>query len=317
MRRPIPLRAVQNAGPALCLLPSGYEVIVPADIGSRLSAQQRKAILSHELAHYEHGDLWKLLAARLLALPHWFNPLAWWAVRNYDECTEWLCDRAASGGGPATLDYAHALLELGSLRLSPASCLGAARGGRLFHRIRRLVSGETLEDSKMKKAILLVSVVGLLLMGSVRVELVAKEPVASTSAMAPVASAPSSDKTEAAPESTTPAAKPSQSPPTTPSESPPALLTAFGKVVDPAGKPVTGASVYLCQWSTSRIRRDASKPKPQDVLAQCQTDAQGKFRFQDVVAELYWGYQQLKQQPWDVVVIMPGSAIAWQHLTAP
>ena len=39
VRRPIPLRAVRNAGPALCLLPSGYEVIVPADIGSRLSPQ--------------------------------------------------------------------------------------------------------------------------------------------------------------------------------------------------------------------------------------------------------------------------------------
>ncbi len=39
---------------------------------------------------------------------HWFNPLAWWCVRNYDECTEWLCDNAAlAAGSPAANTREH------------------------------------------------------------------------------------------------------------------------------------------------------------------------------------------------------------------
>ncbi len=177
IRRPIPLRVTADAGPALCLLPSGYEVLVPADVWRGLSVEQRGAILRHELAHYERGDLWKSLSVRLMALPHWFNPFVWWAVRNFEECTEWLCDDAAADTESLSVfDYTRALLRLGALRAPRTASLNGARGGRLFHRIRRLVAGRPPEDSRMKKTFVIVVALGLLLTGTMRIQLVAKEP---------------------------------------------------------------------------------------------------------------------------------------------
>ena len=42
VRRPIPLRVLRDVGPALCLLPSGYQLVVPAGIAARLSSRQRR-----------------------------------------------------------------------------------------------------------------------------------------------------------------------------------------------------------------------------------------------------------------------------------
>ena len=92
VRRPIPLRVTTFCGPALCRLPSGYELLIPSRFWNELSPTGRLAILEHELAHYQRGDGLKSLAVRLLALPQWFNPLAWMAVRRFDECAEWACD---------------------------------------------------------------------------------------------------------------------------------------------------------------------------------------------------------------------------------
>jgi beta-lactamase regulating signal transducer with metallopeptidase domain/peroxiredoxin/outer membrane lipoprotein-sorting protein len=184
-RRPIPLRVSYDVGPALIWRPSGYQVVVPEAAWEKLTPKQRQLILCHELAHYEQGDLWRLLAVRLLALPHWFNPLSWWAVRKFEECTEWLCDGAAANAaaGASTIEYARALIQLGSSRFPQTSGVGAAQGSRLFHRIQRLISSPFTEDSRMKKFVVVSLAFGLLLMGSVRIHLVAKEPSA-TGAMA-------------------------------------------------------------------------------------------------------------------------------------
>ena len=84
---------------------------------------------------------------------------------------------------------------------------GAAHGSRLFHRIQRLVSGPFTEDSKMKKVVLVSMALGLLLVGGVRVHLVAKEPSASEAAanQKPGAAKPQAHAEQAKP----PAEKPS------------------------------------------------------------------------------------------------------------
>ncbi|HEV3138622.1 MAG TPA: M56 family metallopeptidase, partial [Pirellulales bacterium] len=78
-RRTIPVRVTADLGPMLCRLPRGYELLVPADLWRELEIGQRGAILRHELAHFRRGDVWKSLVVRMLALPHWFNPVSWWA----------------------------------------------------------------------------------------------------------------------------------------------------------------------------------------------------------------------------------------------
>jgi len=177
VNRRIPFRVSRDVGPALIRLPSGYQVVVPETAWKRLTSRQRQLILCHELAHYEHGDLWRSLAVRLLALPHWFNPLSWWVVRKFEECTEWLCDYTATiaaASGASALEYARALMQLGSSPILQASWVGAAQGSRLFQRIQRLISNPFSEDSRVKKAVLVSMALGLLLVGGVRIHLVAK-----------------------------------------------------------------------------------------------------------------------------------------------
>ena len=178
IRRAIPMRVTVRTGPVLCRLPRGYQLLVPAALWERLDPAGRLSILRHELAHLERGDVWKSLCVRLLALPHWFNPLAWWAVRRFDEAAEWACDQAVCGASRnARPEYAKALVLLGE-SAAPVLFRPAARGRRLSQRIRRLLDSDPKEDSLMKKLLVLGAALGLALVCLVRFDLVAKEPAA-------------------------------------------------------------------------------------------------------------------------------------------
>jgi len=159
----------------LCRLPRGYELLVPGELWRELDADQRAAILRHELAHYLRGDVWKSLAVRVLALPHWFNPASWLAVRRFEEAAEWACDRAATGDAPATA-YAKALMRLGEVAGGRALYGPAAHGRTLAARIRRLISSKHQEDSAVKKTLLIVMGLCLVALPLVRLQLIAKEP---------------------------------------------------------------------------------------------------------------------------------------------
>lgn len=174
VKRPIPLRVTQQLGPLLCRLPRGYELLVPEALWHELGPIERRAILRHELAHWVRSDLWKSLAVRLLALPHWFNPVSWWAVRSFDEAAEWACDRAATEGEPAA--YAKVLMRVGELAAPRVRYGTALRGRALAARIRRLVTGEPKEDRTMKQFLLATALMGVVLAALVRVQLVAQEP---------------------------------------------------------------------------------------------------------------------------------------------
>ncbi len=181
VRRQIPLSMTDDLGPLLCRLPRGYELVVSEPLWRELDAQERRAILRHELAHYRRGDVWSSLAARFLALPHWFNPASWWAVSRFDEAAEWACDRAAVSQGETT-EYAKVLMRLGQVVGHDRVYGSAARGRSLARRIRRVLTAPATADSTLKKASLVL--VGLMLAAAsvVQLELVAKQQTDDSSA---------------------------------------------------------------------------------------------------------------------------------------
>ena len=105
----------------------------------------------------------------------------------------------------------------------------------------------------------------------------------------------------------------------TPTAAPPPL-TAFGTVLDPAGKPVAGATVYLRAWFPPWSAPD--NPNEDDVRATVQTDPQGAFRFENVPAKPVpqWLQETCSDLaapiPCDVVVVARPYGIAWRHLSA-
>jgi len=175
--RPLLLMVTAGDGPLLCRLLSGYAVIVPQSLWEQLNTHQRRLILLHELAHYQRGDVWKSFVVRLFALPHWFNPLAWLAVRRFDEAAEWACDdqvRAQAEGGVTS--FADALLQLGMSAPRPLAHSPAAYGHPLARRIHRILTAAPAPDAWWKRLLLGVALVTAITVNAIRLDFVEAAP---------------------------------------------------------------------------------------------------------------------------------------------
>ena len=173
-------RITRQTGPLVCWIPWVLLVLVPQKLWEQLASGQRLAILRHELAHCERGDLWKNLVVRLLALPQWFNPLVWLAVRRFEEAGEWACDEqvACSEDGAAT-DYARVLVSVADYSTTvPCGAVGLS-GGVLSRRVKRLLHLPNKEVREMRGILVPLLLLGVAAFQVVRIERVeAEEPAA-------------------------------------------------------------------------------------------------------------------------------------------
>lgn len=173
------LHVTHEIGPALCLTPSGYRLLIPCDKWSQLSPEQCQLVMTHELAHLQRGDVWKALCYRLIASLQWFNPLAWLAAHKLAECAEWSCDEQVrtSNDGESTC-YVRALLEFSMPSHGVPSLVPTAAGHSLVRRAERLLTPTFMEDSRMKKAILVLALATLAILNVVAFKRVyRKKPV--------------------------------------------------------------------------------------------------------------------------------------------
>jgi beta-lactamase regulating signal transducer with metallopeptidase domain len=175
VRTRIPLVITENLGPMLCLLPRGHVVLVPEAFWRQSKPEERLAILRHELSHYERGDIWKQWVMYLLALPHWFNPGAWWALRTFKESAEWSCDEAAAQAPRGGVVFVRALCRLVDAHVPAAVAGYCAHAHPLLLRVRRLLRPEGRSDSRWRCLAFATTLVVLCLLHLVRIDLVAQE----------------------------------------------------------------------------------------------------------------------------------------------
>lgn len=112
---PVPVVEVPHlASPALhgTLRP---RILLPAD--ARLGDRDLFHAFCHELAHVRRRDALTRLFARLVAAVHWFDPVAWWALRRLDEECELAADALvlAQLAGPERRGYGRTLLAAATL----------------------------------------------------------------------------------------------------------------------------------------------------------------------------------------------------------
>jgi beta-lactamase regulating signal transducer with metallopeptidase domain len=88
---------------ARILLPQAAESWTTADT-------EVEAILRHEIAHVVRRDNLMNLAASIVAILHWFDPLAWLALTRLRREAELACDDAVLRGGVRPSAYARILL---------------------------------------------------------------------------------------------------------------------------------------------------------------------------------------------------------------
>jgi beta-lactamase regulating signal transducer with metallopeptidase domain len=127
-------------------------VLLPEDC-NRWTAQQRREVLLHELAHVRRRDCHTQLLAQIACLLYWFNPLAWMAARRMRDERETACDDRVLMAGTRPSSYAGHLLDIAKRMRSAEHCpsvaVAMARRSGMFNRLdalldprpRRLVLG--------------------------------------------------------------------------------------------------------------------------------------------------------------------------------
>jgi beta-lactamase regulating signal transducer with metallopeptidase domain/5-hydroxyisourate hydrolase-like protein (transthyretin family) len=127
------------------------KIVLPESVVTQSSTRRLCHVLAHELAHLVRGDLWTnwlLLAARIL---HWFNPVAWWTVREMQAEREAACDDLAFAalGEADRSAYAATMVELAA-SLAPSALAPGLIGlfastCRLKARVERLLRSPSVK----------------------------------------------------------------------------------------------------------------------------------------------------------------------------
>lgn len=116
-------------------------VLLPTEAAQKLSRNELRFTLLHELAHLKRRDLYFNWAVLVLQIVHWFNPVVWYAFRNLRQDQELACDaHVLSTLRPSEyLEYGAALISF--LEKCSSSCsLTAAKLVSSKARIRQRVS---------------------------------------------------------------------------------------------------------------------------------------------------------------------------------
>jgi beta-lactamase regulating signal transducer with metallopeptidase domain len=127
--------------PMIWAIGAAPRLLFPAGLLDRLDAEQRAALLLHELAHVRRRDHWVRFVELLVVALYWWHPVVWWARRELREAEEQCCDAwvvwASGGDGHA---YARALLEAVAFVSRTRCPLPAAASGigHIYHLRRRL-----------------------------------------------------------------------------------------------------------------------------------------------------------------------------------
>ena len=123
-------------------------ILVPDGLSEELAADQRDAVLLHELVHIERRDLLVHALSTLARIVFFFHPVAWWTSRRLEHERELIADReSVRRAGVSARRYGETLLAVARFAAShPADsthqlrgALAMTRGGRaLADRMGRL-----------------------------------------------------------------------------------------------------------------------------------------------------------------------------------
>jgi len=114
-------------------------ILIPAD-ADEWSAERRRDVLLHELAHVKRHDFLTQLVARVACAVYWFHPLVWLAATRLREERERACDDHVLNAGASPSVYATHLLEIArDLRAARATVLASVAMARPAQLATRLL----------------------------------------------------------------------------------------------------------------------------------------------------------------------------------
>jgi beta-lactamase regulating signal transducer with metallopeptidase domain len=213
-------------------------ILLPEDAEDNL-----RETFIHELAHLQRRDgLWNLLRHSATAV-FWIQPLLWLLSKRLEATAEEVCDDYVVEFGADRARYAGHLLELAERRLPPLAPSGVGMislRSLLARRITRILDSTRTLSTQVARWVIAVTLlaglagtllVGLLAVGGGDPEVLGDEPKVEKTSTTDQASLLTTAKT---PESAN-------------------RKTVSGRVVDPDGKPISGARVTAGRFRRGNI----------------------------------------------------------------
>ena len=136
-------------------------IILPVSI-LRLDRAAIDAVIAHEMAHHERGDLRWIMAAEILKAIAWFNPLSHVVARalvaaREDGSDDWAVAKTSND----PFAYAQALLQSARIVAAPQP-LGAAGAHPMGKRLQRLLDARSTREGRLgAAAIALIAIAAL------------------------------------------------------------------------------------------------------------------------------------------------------------
>ncbi|HWF06882.1 MAG TPA: M56 family metallopeptidase [Bryobacteraceae bacterium] len=115
-------------------------LLLPEGIAQRLTPEQLKAVVAHEMSHVWRRDNVANAIHMLAEALFWFHPLVWWIERRLLDEQERACDEEVlrQGGDPQV--YAESILRVCEFYVtSPLICIPGITGADLKMRVREIM----------------------------------------------------------------------------------------------------------------------------------------------------------------------------------
>lgn len=304
MRRPPLLRVSDRAVTPMGVGFGPPAVILPLCLVEAIRDEEVRHVLVHEVAHLARGDQRTVLLQALAGALYWPILTVHGLNRELRRAREEICDNAVLAGC-SPVNYGKTLLRVAEL-LVGARPMRASVGmfdgrGKLEKRISGLIdprrSTATTVGRKPACAAMLLFVCGCAILSATRFAVSAP----------PSGEPPAQSETAAAP-----AKKPVQVTKNRDDADDPALAGRFsGRVVDPDGKPLSHARVFVAaaNWGQAAPPADAG-----NLPIRAETDADGRFAFDapDMTTTAFDGLPT--RRPCIVIAACRGYAPDWTQV---
>lgn len=115
-------------------------LLLPRDITIKLSADELRAVLAHELCHFRYRDNLTAALHMIVSAIFWFHPLVWWIGHRLVEERERACDEHVLSQGNSREAYAQSILTVCKHYVaSPVPCASGVSGADLRKRIQAIM----------------------------------------------------------------------------------------------------------------------------------------------------------------------------------
>lgn len=181
-------------------------ILMPRGVAEKLSPDELKAVLAHEISHHKRRDNLLALAQMAVEVLFWFHPLVWWIGSKLVAEREKACDEAVLDSNPSRA-YAEGILKICRFHLQPSlACASGMSGGDLKARVTSIMADERRQALDGHRILLLGALAGVTVMLPLLAGAPGEAPVNRLARhMAQVLTAPSLPRLPALPQMLSPA----------------------------------------------------------------------------------------------------------------